>query len=123
MERESQGAGPKRDAPPARARVSEGGAENVAGPSVVGEGAFIDFAHLKRHLPLTRVLDQLGLSSRLKGSGAQRRGACPLHRGDGRGRTFRGKLVDAVVQCFDAWSVQRGDRAEMWAAVNGLSLR
>jgi hypothetical protein len=36
-----------------------------------------DFAHLKEQLPMRRVLDHLGLSEGLRGSGAQRRCACP----------------------------------------------
>ena len=35
----------------------------------VGEGTCLDFAHLKRQLPLARVLDHLGLSPRLRGRG------------------------------------------------------
>jgi hypothetical protein len=35
-----------------------------------------------------RMLDQLGLLSRLRGSSPQRRGASPLHRGNDRGHSF-----------------------------------
>ncbi len=69
------------------------------------------------------MLDQLALSSRLKGSGAQRRGACPLHRGDGRGRTFSVNLDENVFQCFDARCGKKGDVIDLWAAQHGLSLR
>jgi hypothetical protein len=62
-------------------------------------GVWLDFAHLKRQLPLGRVLDHLGLTPRLRGSGAQRRCACPIHRGDGRGRTFS---VDLESTCTSA---------------------
>ncbi len=120
---ESQAAGPKPDAKPAWTGVAAACADSVAEGATVGEGAFIDFAHLKRQLPLTRVLDQLGLSSRLRGGGAQRRGACPLHRGDGRGRTFSVNLDDNVFQCFDARCGRKGDAIDLWAAVHGLSLR
>jgi len=48
----------------------------------------MDFAHVKGQLTMAQVLDQLGLSARWRGQGPQRRGVCPLHRGDGRGRTF-----------------------------------
>ena len=123
MSPESQAAGPKPDAKPAWTGVAAACADSVAEGATVGEGAFIDFAHLKRQLPLTRVLDQLGLSSRLRGGGAQRRGACPLHRGDGRGRTFSVNLDDNVFQCFDARCGRKGDAIDLWAAVHGLSLR
>ena len=123
MSSESRAAGPRPDATPARTGVSAARADNVAGSGAVGEGAFIDFAHLKRQLPLARVLDQLGLSGRLRGSGPQRRGACPLHRGDGRGRTFGVNLDENVFHCFDARCGKKGDVIDLWAAVHGLSLR
>jgi DNA primase len=72
---------------------------------------------------LCKNLDQLGLSPRLRGRGAQRRGACPLHRGDARGRTFSVNLDDNVFQCFDKKCGQQGDVIDLWAAVKGLSLR
>jgi len=95
------------------------------GRGAAGEGAdqaYLDFGHLKRQLPMARVLDQLGLS-RLRGSGPQRRGPCPIHRGDGRGRTFSVHLDDNVFQCFDAQCGRKGDVIDLWASVNGLSLR
>jgi DNA primase len=69
------------------------------------------------------VLDQLGWSSRLRGSGPQRRCSCPLHRGDARGRTFSVNLDDNVFQCFDNKCAQKGDVIDLWASVKGLSLR
>ena len=92
-----------------------------AGPA--GEGAFIDFAHLKSQLPLARVLEHLGLSSRLRGSGPQRRCACPIHRGDARGRTFSVNLDDHVFHCFDKACGKQGDVIDLWAALHHLGLR
>jgi DNA primase len=83
----------------------------------------VDFAHLKRQLPLARLLDHLGLLGRLRGSGVQRRCACPIHRGDGRGRTFSVNLQENVFQCFEARCGKQGDVIDLWAAVRGLSLR
>ena len=120
---EEQAAGRKRTAAPARTAVSAACTDTVAEAGEVGEGAYLDFAHLKQQLPLTRVLDQLGLSSRLRGSGPQRRCACPLHRGDARGRTFSVNLDDNVFQCFDKKCAQKGDAIDLWASVKGLSLR
>jgi len=54
-----------------------------------GEPIFVDFVHLKRQLPMARVLDQLGLTSRLKGKGPQKRCTCPIHRGAARTRFTR----------------------------------
>src|SRR5207244_1996659 len=85
---EDQAAGHKPDVLPARTVVTAACADSVAEPAAIGESTYLDFAHLKRQLPLARVLDQLGLTARLRGSGPQRRCACPLHRGDARGQTF-----------------------------------
>jgi DNA primase len=83
----------------------------------------VDFAHVKAQLSLTQVLDQLGLLPRLRGKGPQRRGPCPLHRGDGRGRTFSVNLEAHVFQCFDKTCGHKGDAIDLWAALHGLSLR
>ncbi len=89
----------------------------------VDQHAFLDFAHLKRQLPIGRVLDQLGLTSRLRGKGAQQRCTCPIHRGDARGRTFSVHLDNNVFQCFDAKCGKQGDVIDLWASVRSLSLR
>jgi transposase len=83
----------------------------------------IDFAHLKQQLPLARVLDQLGITGTMRGGGEQRRGPCPIHRGDGRGKTFSVHLGDNVFQCFDAKCAKKGDVIDLWASVKGMSLR
>jgi len=88
-----------------------------------GEGVFIDFAHLKTQLTMAQLLDQLGLLARLRGSGPQRKGPCPLHRGDGRGRSFSVNLHKNVFHCFDAACGKKGDVIDLWASVNGMSLR
>jgi hypothetical protein len=84
-------------------------------------GLAVDFAHLKRQLPIARVLDQLGL--RLRGRGPQRRGPCPIHRGDQRGRTFSVHLDDHVFHCFDPVCQKQGDVIDLWASVKTMSLR
>jgi hypothetical protein len=90
----NQAAGHTPEAKPAEQVVTAACAPTVAAGRAAGEGTFLDFAHLKSQLPLARVLEHLGLASRLRGTGPQRRGACPLHRGDGRGRTFSVNLDD-----------------------------
>ena len=86
-------------------------------------GVWLDFTHLKRQLPMQRVLDHLGLTARLKGAGPQRRCACPIHRGDGRGRTFSVNLDTNVYQCFDARCGSQGDVIDLWAALHQRDLR
>jgi transposase len=123
MSQQDQAAGHKPDTVPAEPVVTAACTDSVAGAAAVGESPFLDFAHLKHQLPLARVLDQLGLMSRLRGSGPQRRCACPLHRGDARGRTFSVNLDANVFQCFDKKCGQKGDVIDLWAAAKGLSLR
>jgi DNA primase len=123
MPQAEQAAGHKPDAEPAEPVVTAACSDSVAEPPAGDESVYVDFAHLKRQLPLARVLDQLGLAARLRGSGPQRRCACPLHRGDARGRTFSVNLDENVFHCFDTPCGQHGDVIDLWAAVRGLSLR
>jgi transposase len=120
---EDQVAGHTPDIGPARPVVTATCTDSVAEPAGAGEGGDVDFGHLKRQLPLARVLDQLGLSGRLRGRGPQRRGPCPRHRGDARGRTFSVNLDDNVFPCCDRKCGRKGDVIDLWAAVRGLSRR
>jgi transposase len=120
---EEQAAGRKRSAEPARTAVTATCDDSVADPRAPGQDTFLDFAHLKRQLPMARVLDHLGLTPRLRGAGAQRRCACPIHRGDARGRTFSVHLDEQVFRCFDESCAAKGDVIDLWAAVHRLSLR
>jgi DNA primase len=123
MSGNGQAAGHKPDATPARKVVTAACAPSVADAATPGEGTYVDFAHVKRQLPIARVLDQVGLSARLRGRGPQRRGPCPLHRGDARGRTFSIHLDDNVFHCFDPGCGQKGDVIDLWAALHGMALR
>jgi transposase len=87
------------------------------------ERTFLDFAHVKKQLPILRVLEHLGLASKLRGPGAQKRCACPIHRADGRGRTFSVNLNANVFHCFDASCQKKGDVIDLWAAWHGMDLR
>jgi transposase len=113
-----QAAGLKPDSAPAQSEVTAACTDGA-----VADGAVIDFAHLKRQMPLVRVLDQLGLTAQLHGRGPQRRGPCPLHRGDGRGRTFSVNLDEHVFCCHAAGCGQHGDVIDLWAALHHQSLR
>jgi transposase len=120
---QDQAAGHKPDTGPAQPVVTAACADSIAEPAAAGDSPYIDFAHLKQQLSLARVLDQLGLTARLRGQGPQRRCACPLHRGDARGRTFSVNLDDNVFRCFDKTCGHKGDVIDLWAAVHGVSLR
>jgi transposase len=108
---------------PARKVVTVACAATVASESPSDEKTFIDFAHVKRQLSLSRVLDHLGLSSRLRGSGPQRRCACPIHRADGRGRTFSVNLDENVFHCFDTKCGKEGDVIDLWSLLHQMNLR
>lgn len=108
---------------PARTVVTAACAESLPQQPPPHQHAFLDFAHLKRQLPIGRVLDQFGLTPRLRGNGPQQRCACPIHRDDARGRTFSVHLDNNVFQCFDKKCGKKGDVIDLWANVRGLSLR
>jgi hypothetical protein len=118
-----QAAGHTPETEPALPVVTAACTDNLGATPREGERLLIDFAHIRRQLSMDRVLDQLGLLSRLRGSGPQRRGACPRHRGDARGRTFSVSLADNVFQCFDPQCGQKGDIIDLWAEFHGLALR
>ena len=123
---EAQAAGHTPDAPARPVVTAACPATVTETPAAVDEspaGVWLDFGHLKRQLPMARLLDHLGLTARLKGSGPQRRCACPIHRGDGRGRTFSVNLEANVYQCFDARCSSQGDVIDLWAALHQLDLR
>ena len=121
--RSNQAAGHKPESAPAEEVVTAACAAKVAQTAAVGEGTYLDFGHIKQQLPLERVLGHLGLAQRLRGSGPQRRCACPIHRSDGRGRTFSVNLKDNVFTCFDARCGKQGDVIDLWAALHQMDLR
>jgi CHC2 zinc finger/Transposase IS116/IS110/IS902 family len=120
---EGQAAGHKPESKPAEQVVTAACAPTVTDGRAAGEGPFIDFAHLKSQLPLARVLEHLGLASRLRGTGPQRRCTCPIHRGDARGRTFSVNLDEDVFHCFDKACGKQGDVINLWAELHHLGLR
>src|SRR5262245_34970069 len=73
---EGQAAGHTRTAAPARPVVTAACTDTIPDADPAGHAPFLDFAHVKRQLPLARVLDHLGLTAGLRGAGAQRRCAC-----------------------------------------------
>jgi len=120
---QKQAAGHKPGCLPAEGVVTAACPDKVGAGGPLGEGTYIDFSHLKSQLSLERVLGHLGLWERLRGSGPQRRCACPIHRGDGRGRTFSVNLQENVFHCFDARCGKEGDVIDLWAALHHLDLR
>jgi hypothetical protein len=107
---------------PARPEVTATCAVTVADAARPVEGVWLDFAHLKSQRPMARLLDHLGLTPRLRGSGPQRRCACPIHRGDGRGHTFV-NLYFNKYKFFDAKCQSQGDVIDLWAASHRMGPR
>ncbi len=89
----------------------------------LSQDAFIDFEHVKKQLPFTRVFEHLGIAGRLKGPGPQKRCACPIHRADGRGQTCSVNVRGNVFHCFEASCQKKGDVIDFWAALHNMSLR
>ena len=118
-----QAAGHKPAVEPAQEVLPAACVGSVATPETLGEDSFLDFAHLKQQLSMARLLEHLGLAGRLRGSGPQQRCSCPIHRADGRGRTFSVNLQENVFHCFDSRCGQQGDVIDLWAALHQLNLR
>jgi transposase len=84
---------------------------------------WIEFAELRQQVTLEQVLAHLGLLEGLSGSGAQRRGRCPIHSSDKRQRTFSVNLEKNAFRCFDSACRSQGNTLDLWAAVHKLPLR
>jgi transposase len=83
----------------------------------------IDYAALRSQISMEQVLTQLGCLSRLKGSGAQRRGPCPIHApADPRNRSFSVNLEKKVFHCFHPPCAAHGNVLDLWAATHRLPL-
>ena len=85
---------------------------------------WIDFAEVRRQVPLEKVLAHLGLLEELSGTGSQRRGRCPIHSSPGRKhRSLSVNLEKNVFRCFDRDCRAQGNALDLWAAVQKLPLR
>jgi transposase len=88
-----------------------------------GPAGSIDFAALRGQISMEQVLAHLGCLAHLKGSGAQRRGPCPIHApNDPRNRSFSVHLTKKIFQCFHPPCAAKGNILDLWAAVHRLPL-
>jgi transposase len=116
-------------APVVPARKEVAAAAPITSTSILPEpkplrvGTALDFSHIKKQLSIQRVLEHLGIAAKLRGPGAQKRCACPIHRADGRGRTFSVNLAQNVFHCFEASCQKKGDVIDLWAALHAMDLR
>jgi len=90
--------------------------------SVATDGGSIDFAYLRSQITMERVLRHLGYFGRLRGSGEQRRGPCPVHGAKrDRGRSFSVHLGKNVFQCFHPPCGAAGNVLDLWCAIHQLT--
>jgi putative transposase len=83
----------------------------------------IDFAALRQQVGMEQVLRHLGHLDGLRGSGAQRRGPCPLHGSSHAGsRSFSVNLDKNVFRCFCPECAAKGNVLDLWAAFHQLPL-
>jgi DNA primase len=92
-------------------------------PAAEEAGGGIDYAALRNQISMEQVLAHLGCLTRLKGSGVQRRGPCPIHApADTRLRCFSVNLEKKVFHCFHPPCDAHGNVLDLWAAVRRLPL-
>ena len=83
----------------------------------------LDLSALRRQVSIEAVLKHLGYFDRLRGTGPQRRGPCPLHDAPSdRHRSFSVHLGKGVFRCFHPACQAQGNTLDLWAAHHGLPL-
>jgi transposase len=98
-------------------------AVNPAPPSIRVARPRVDYVFLREQISMEQVLAYLGLLSRLRGAGQQRRGPCPLHSHAGAAeRTFSVNLSKNIFRCFHAECGAQGNVLDLWGAVHRLPL-
>jgi transposase len=83
----------------------------------------IDYAYVRSQVNMERVLSHLGHFDRLRGSGSERRGPCPLHGAPrSRKRDFSVNLDKNVYQCFHLECRSKGNVLDLWKSYHKLGL-
>jgi DNA primase len=83
-------------------------------------GNWIEFAAIKRAVPLVAVLEHYRIHELRRSGRNQLRGRCPLHGGEGR-ETFHVNTAEQVFHCFSCGA--GGSVLDLVAAVEGCELR
>lgn len=81
---------------------------------------WIEFAAIKRAVPLMAALEHYGIDGLRRSGQNQLRGRCPLHAGEGR-ETFHVNTAEQVFHCFSCGA--GGSVLDLVAAVEGCGLR
>lgn len=106
---------------PAAPRQSSEGSVGLEPPHA--PAGSIDFAALRQQVRMEQVLAHLGWLRKLKGTGPQRRGPCPLPGHDATsGRSFSVHLGKDLFQCFHPPCAAHGNVLDLWAALRHLPL-
>ena len=80
----------------------------------------IDFAELRRRVPIARVLELVAFRP-LRRSGAELRGPCPIHRAASpRSRSFAANVRKNVFHCFHCGAA--GNALDLYAAVRRTNI-
>src|SRR5262245_45208847 len=82
------------------------------------ESNWVDFKAIKQSVTLAQMLDRYGV--KLKRSGKELRGKCPIHRGEGTD-TFHAHLEKNAVHCFSCQA--KGNVLDFVAAMERCSIR
>lgn len=83
----------------------------------------IDFAELRRRMPIARVLELVAFRP-LRRAGAELRGPCPIHRAASPpSRSFAANLQKNVFHCFQCGAAGNpGAPGELYAAVHRTNI-
>jgi DNA primase len=81
--------------------------------------SWVDFKLVKDTVTIQMVIDHYNITG-LKKSGNELRGACPLHKGEGK-RTFHVNTIKSVFNCFSC--SKRGNVLDFVAAMEQCSVR
>lgn len=99
--------------------LSSCGREIVHGALPDRDGA-IDYQALRQAVTIAQVLELLGWAP-VSQTGAQLRGACPIHKSSSeRSRSFSVNLEKHVFQCFSCG--KKGNHLDLWQTVTGLPI-
>jgi transposase len=121
-------AGHKRENPQSKVVTAANSTVQPAKPAIKRPrtqrcGASIDYPYLRSQINMERILSHLGHFARLRGSGSERRGPCPLHADHRpRSRDFSVNLDKNVYQCFDPECRSKGNVLDFWKSFQKLSL-
>jgi transposase len=83
----------------------------------------VNYAWLRKQITMEQVLDKLGYTDGLRGSGSERRGPCPFHASNREGsKSFTVNLKKHVFHCCHPDCRAQGNALDLWALAHQLPL-